>query len=90
MNRRDQLGLPQRLREIREDFYGEHGCQFLADALGIPLRTWLNYESGITMPGEVILGLIVMARVSPDWLLTGQGEKYDHRSRQYEAGQSRS
>jgi hypothetical protein len=65
-----------RLREIRQDMYGEHGAQFLADDLGVPLRTWMNYESGIVMPAKVVLRLIVTANVNPHWLLTGRGEKY--------------
>ena len=78
LKRKHQLDLAERLREIREDMYGEHGGQFFADGLEIPLSTWLNYEAGVTTPAEVILKLIAMARVSPNWLLTGQGEKYDH------------
>jgi hypothetical protein len=68
--------LAARLREVRAEFYGEHGAQFLADALGIPLRTWLNYESGVTMPAEVVLRLIVATDVNPSWLLSGRGERY--------------
>ena len=45
LSNRHRAGLAQRLREIREDLYGEYGSQFLADALEIPLQTWLNYES---------------------------------------------
>jgi hypothetical protein len=88
LNRWNQVGIAARLCEIREDLYGEHGGQFLADALEIPLQTWLNYESGVVAPADVVLQLIVMARVSPHWLLTGQGEMLDHRIRQYEAGNS--
>jgi hypothetical protein len=47
--------LAGRLREIREDMYAEHGGQFLADALQIPLLTWLNYESGVVAPAYVVL-----------------------------------
>ena len=86
MNGWDQLGLAERVREIREELYGVRGGQFLADSLQVPLRTWLNYESGVTMPADVVLQLIVVAGVNPHWLLTGQGERFDHRSRQYEAG----
>jgi hypothetical protein len=77
-NRRKQPELALRLREIREDIYGEYGAQFLADALEIPVETWLNYESGVTMPAHVVLKLIDIARVNPHWLLTGQGDPHDY------------
>jgi hypothetical protein len=85
LNRQTQVDLAERLREVREDLYGEHGGQFLADAMGISRRTWLNYESGVVVPARVVLQLIVTARVNPLWLLTGQGEKYDHLSQVREA-----
>ena len=50
--------------------------QFMADGLGIPLKTWLNYESGVVMPGRLVLKLIVETHVSPRWLLEGQGDRY--------------
>ena len=34
----EQRDLAERLREIREELYGKHGAQFLADALGIRSR----------------------------------------------------
>jgi hypothetical protein len=80
VRRRQQVGLAERLREIREDGYGEHGGQALADALDVPLATWLNYESGVTAPAEIVLKLIVMTGVNPLWLLTGEGERYDQRT----------
>ncbi len=78
-----QLDLADRLREIREDLVGESGGQLLADALDIPLQTWLNYESGVMVPVKVVLQVIVMARISHDWLLTGQGAKFGHGNQQY-------
>jgi hypothetical protein len=72
---RAELG--ERLREVREDLYGQDGSQFLADALGIPTLTWLNYESGVSVPAEIVLRLQVFASVNAGWLLTGDGEKYD-------------
>lgn len=72
-----QAGLAHRVREIREDLYGEYGAQFLADALDLPLGTWVNYERGVVIPAGVILRLIETTRVSPCWLLTGRGPKYD-------------
>ena len=80
--RQQQLDLAARLREIREDLCGEYGGQYLADALELPLQTWLNYESGVAVPAKVVLQLIVMARINHHWLLTGQGEKYGRRSQQ--------
>ena len=85
LNHWHQAGLAARLREIREDLYGEDGGQFLADALEIRLQTWLNYESGVVAPAYVVLQLLVMARINPDWLLTGQGAKYDKKKRGTEA-----
>jgi hypothetical protein len=72
-----QADLAHRVREVREDFDGEHGAQFLADALGLPLQTWTNYERGVVIPAEVILALIEITRVSPGWLLTGREPKYE-------------
>lgn len=74
-----QADLAQRVREVREDLYGEHGAQFLADGIGLPLRTWANYERGVTIPAEIILMLIDETGVSPRWLLTGRGPKYGRR-----------
>ena len=79
MNHLRHTGIAERLRDVRICWYGEHGAQFFADAIGIPLRTWLNYESGITVPGDIMLGVVVMTRVNPEWLLSGRGEKFDHR-----------
>ena len=77
VQRQIRMDLAGRLREVREDLYGEHGGQFLADALGISLQTWLNYESGVVVPAYPVLQLIELARVNPHWLLTGDGEIYD-------------
>jgi hypothetical protein len=68
--------LAAKVREIRDDMYREHGAQFMADALGIALRTWMNYESGVVMPAKIVLKLIVAANVNPGWLLSGRGQKY--------------
>jgi len=75
MDHEFRAALARRVREIREDLYGPHGAQFLADALGLPLPTWLNFERGVTIPAEVILQLIETIGVRPRWLLTGEGPK---------------
>jgi hypothetical protein len=72
-----QADLAHRVREVREDFDGEHGAQLLADSLDLPLRTWLSYERGVVMPAEVILKLSEITRVRPGWLLTGREPKYE-------------
>src|SRR3954451_23510233 len=69
--------LAERIREVRLDLYGEHGSPMLAEGLGLPPRTWLNYEAGVTIPGLILLKFIRVTRVCPDWLLTGDGPKYE-------------
>ena len=72
--------LAQRIREIREEIYGEHGGPLLAEALDIPFRTLLNYEDGAAIPASAILRFIEATRAHPHWLYTGEGEKYLPRS----------
>jgi hypothetical protein len=68
--------LAGRLRELRLELYGVHGGPVLAEALGLPARTWAHYESGVTIPGSVLLRFLAVSGVEPDWLLTGAGRKY--------------
>jgi hypothetical protein len=68
--------LSKRLKEIRIELYGQKGGPDLAQALGIPHRTWYNYETGVTIPAEVILRFLEVTTVEPRWLLLGEGEKY--------------
>ena len=70
------LELAARLSEVRRDLYGEHGAPLLAEALGLPARTWIHYETGVAVPGRILLTFIAMTRVNPLWLLDGSGEKY--------------
>jgi hypothetical protein len=73
MNRR--LGIAVRMREIRQDIYGETGLEDLARALRVPPKTWRNYEQGVTMPAEILLAFMVLTDADPNWLLTGDGER---------------
>jgi hypothetical protein len=73
---RQRDGLFRRLRQVRIDLYGENGGPMLAEALHLPFRTWVNYESGITMPALVMLRFIVLTGVCPHWLLTGEPPQY--------------
>ena len=42
----------------------------------MPARTWYNYETGVTVPAEVLLGFIDQTGANPLWLLSGEGPKY--------------
>jgi hypothetical protein len=75
MHRQVTLTLAERVHEIRLERYGERGGPTLADALDLPLRTWMNYETGVTIPALVILRFIRITGVSPGWLLDGKSRK---------------
>lgn len=65
-----------RLRRVRMELFGEHGGPELARRLELPARTWYNYETGVTVPAEVMLSFIDQTGVNPAWLLTGDGYVY--------------
>ncbi len=71
-----KASLSRRLREIRQELFGDHGGPELARRLGLPARTWYNYETGVTVPAEVLLSFIEHTGASPAYLLTGQGPRY--------------
>jgi hypothetical protein len=48
----------------------------MARRLGLPLRTWCNYEEGTAIPAEIVLSLIELTSVEPQWLLYGKEPKY--------------
>jgi SOS-response transcriptional repressor LexA len=48
----------------------------LARRLNLPARTWYNYETGVTVPAEVLLGFIEQTGANPNWLLNGEGSRY--------------
>lgn len=71
-----KCGVAERLRELRVELVGERGGPELARRLGIPVRTWYNYEAGVTVPAEVVLRLIELTQVEATWLLHGQGPRF--------------
>src|SRR3954464_9863594 len=73
---RAKNSLAERLRAIRGELFGERGGPDLARRLGIPVRTWYNYETGVTVPAEIILRIVELTSVEPVWLLRGEGPKY--------------
>jgi hypothetical protein len=68
--------LARRIREIRQELYGEHGGPMLAAELNLPSRTWFSYEGGTPIPALSILRFIEVTDAHPHWLLTGEGHKY--------------
>ena len=68
--------MSRRLKEVRQDRFGEHGGPELARRLNLPARTWYNYENGVTVPAEVLLGFIDETGTNPVWLLSGEGPMY--------------
>src|ERR1700728_3797126 len=71
-----KFALAERLRMLRAELYGDRGGPELSRRLGLPIRTWYNYESGVTVPAEVVLKIIELTSVEPIWLLHGQGPKF--------------
>jgi hypothetical protein len=67
--------LARRVRQVRVERFGDD-CGRLADELGLPLQTWLNYEGGVVMPATVLLEFMELTGTSPRWLLTGEGDVY--------------
>jgi hypothetical protein len=75
-----KASLSRRLREIRQEIFGDHGGPELARRLNLPARTWYNYETGVTVPAEVLLGFIEQTGANPEWLLNGEGPRFRHSS----------
>ena len=73
---REKYSLAERLRAIRAELFGERGGPEMARRLGIPVRTWYNYEAGVTVPAEVVLRIIELTSLEPSWLLNGKGPKF--------------
>jgi hypothetical protein len=70
--------LSGRLREVRIELFGgdDTNLASLAAALDLPAATWRNFENGVVMPAEIVLKFIELTRVTPHWLLTGEGKRY--------------
>ena len=83
---RSKKELARRLVEVRETLFGTNGGPQLANLLGVPSRTWANYERGITIPGEILLGFVVATGVDPDWLMEGKGPMFRDADEQLRSG----
>jgi hypothetical protein len=73
---RAKLALAERLATLRLELFGERGGPEMARRLGIPVRTWYNYEGGVTVPAEVVLKIMELTSVEPVWLLHGRGPRF--------------
>ncbi len=78
---RAKLALAERLSSLRLELFGDRGGPEMARRLEIPVRTWYNYEGGVTVPAEVVLRIIELTSVEPVWLLHGKGPKYRQQPR---------
>jgi hypothetical protein len=68
--------LATRLTTLRAELFGDRGAPEMARQLGIPVRTWYNYEAGVTVPAEVALKIIALTSVEPNWLLSGERPQF--------------
>jgi hypothetical protein len=73
---RGNLALSERLSALRIELFGDRGGPEIARRLGIPIRTWYNYEGGGTVPLEIVLKVIELTSVEAGWLLQGEGPKF--------------
>lgn len=53
-----KMELAKRVKYLRMMKFGERGGPELARLLGLPIRTWYNYETGVTIPSEVLLDFL--------------------------------
>jgi hypothetical protein len=65
-----------RLAELRTRHFGSDGIAACAHRVGVPHRSWYNYEHAVAVPGEVILRVIEATNGEPMWLLYGREPMY--------------
>ncbi|WP_437229578.1 S24 family peptidase [Planctomicrobium sp. SH661] len=64
-----------RLTEIRQLYYGDRGRSSFARDLGIPVTSYVHYESGRIPPADLLVNAARVTGTSLIWLLTGAGER---------------
>ena len=72
----ERSGVFSRIILIRREIYGDEGIPRLAEELGIPPRTWANYEAGVTIPDTILLAFLCATSAAPRWLLLGEGLRF--------------
>ena len=70
-----KAAIASRLREIREEKFGERGGPELAHRLDLPVRAWYDYETGVSLPAEVLLRFVEQTGANPWWVLSGLGPR---------------
>ena len=73
---RASIRIAQRLATVRSELFGESGQPDIAKHVGVPVQSWRNFEGGVTAPPEVILKVLVLFAVEPNWLLNGEGPTF--------------
>jgi hypothetical protein len=76
MKKFPRAALASRVREIRQEVFGDDGGPLLARRIELPSRVWSQFEAGRTIPAEVILRFMDLTNANPRWLWTGEGDKY--------------
>ncbi len=61
--------LSERLRRARIAHFGAEGVADLSRRLGVPERTWRNYETGVSLPADVVLRFMELTGVTARELL---------------------
>jgi hypothetical protein len=73
---RRRLEIAERLRAVRDEFWGPRDGSVCARELRVPARSWYGYETGCNAPAEVLLRVITLTGVSPAWLMDGTGPMF--------------
>lgn len=64
-----------RLKDVRISTYGERGRSGFSRDLGIPVTSYLHYETDRLPPVDLIVKVAELTETSLIWLLTGQGPR---------------
>jgi len=73
---RTRWHLADRIRTIRTELFGVNSLAEFARRIDVPVRTWYSFETGVTLPAEVLLRFVELTLVEPLWLLHGEGPRY--------------
>lgn len=63
-----KMELASKIKQLRIMKFGDRGGPELARKLGVPVRTWYNYEAGVTIPGEILLSFLQITGICCDEL----------------------